>query len=363
MSYLDNYDNQYAAPVETVSRSVPISANSQFLSDVEASILRSTVPIQVNESEEITVNGETGVWANKAEVVNWRGVIPITEYQINQDSNPEVITKRSEQLLEYIQELAIRYLRPPTPPPPGEIVITQESNTSTPPAPPLVIRQQPPRPSTPEPLVIREAPPQPPQQVGRKVITISGKRLPPPPRKVVIERLAPLPSKPQSVIVERWLPYAEVKRRVIFQKSGEPDPVVVRPRNVIVQWEAPRAVVKKEFKYLGVIRANPVDYVQRYGSSLKTSTQLPDYVLDIKTPEGIVLAADYQPRPVHELEGDVSALRLIDLDREGLSQYRTYLSNVSRTSLAPAITSTFEAAPLSSNLSSDLTFQPSQYNY
>jgi hypothetical protein len=37
--------------------------------------------------------------------------------------------------------------------------------------------------------------------------------LPPPPRKVVIERLAVLPNKPQAVIVERWLPYTQQKRK------------------------------------------------------------------------------------------------------------------------------------------------------
>ena len=68
--------------------------------------------------------------------------------------------------MEYIQELAIRYLRPPTPPAPGEILIQQQANVLTAPAPPLIIRQQPARPATPEPLVVREAPPQPPAQVG-----------------------------------------------------------------------------------------------------------------------------------------------------------------------------------------------------
>lgn len=58
--------------------------------------------------------------------------------------------------LEYIQEIAIRYLRPPNPPPPGEILITQEPNVLPLPAPPIVIRQQPPKPPTPEPIVIRE---------------------------------------------------------------------------------------------------------------------------------------------------------------------------------------------------------------
>ena len=150
------------------------------------------------------------------------------------------------------------------PPAPGEIIITQEPDYRTGPAPPLIIRQAAARAETPEPLVVREAPPQPPAPVGPKRITISGKRLPPPPRKVVIERLAPLPAKPQNVIIERWLPYAESKRRVIFNKAAEVKAEVALPRNVIVQWESPRVNVRKEVKYLGVIRANPAEYVQRY---------------------------------------------------------------------------------------------------
>lgn len=48
-----------------------------------------------------------------------------------------------------------------------------------------------------------------------------------------------MPKKPQSIIVERWLPYPEQKRRVIFKKSNKPDEVPLKPKNVIVQWEAP----------------------------------------------------------------------------------------------------------------------------
>ena len=183
-----------------------INSNSSDLtafSDVEAAILRSIEPIEINETQEIKVGDCKGIWANKAEVMNWRGEIPIDDYSLNLDENPEIITKKSNQRLSYVQQLAVRYLRPPTPPPPGEIVIKQLSNVRAPPAPPLVIRQQPPRPITPEPLVIREVPPKAPTLVGRKIITISGKKTCPPPRKVVIERLAPLPSKPQSIIIER----------------------------------------------------------------------------------------------------------------------------------------------------------------
>ena len=69
--------------------------------------------------------------------------------------------------------------------------------------------------------------------------------------------------------------------------------------------------------------------MQRYGSSLKTASELPQFVLDIKSPDGIVLAADYRYRTVHELEGDVDALKLIDLEVEGLSEYKDYLERYS----------------------------------
>ena len=64
-------------------------------------------------------------------------------------------------------------------------------------------------------------------------------------------------------------------------------------------------------KYLGVIRADPNDYLKRYGPwALTPSDQLPDYVKNIPTPPGIRLAADESanPRPP-ELYGDVHALR------------------------------------------------------
>ncbi len=86
----------------------------------------------------------------------------------------------------------------------------------------------------------------------------------------------------------------------------------------------------REHKHLGVIRANPCEYVQRYNGTLKTSKDLPQFVLDIKTPEGLILAADQSNRcGMHELEGDLDALKLVDLDREGLGEYRSYLEKLS----------------------------------
>ena len=303
------------------------AASSEFLSQIEQSILRAANPIEVSESEELTVIGQRGVWLNKAEVNAWRGDLAITEYKIHEDRNPQVIQKRYEQVFEYVQELAIRYLRPPTPPAAGEIVIVQEPNIPTGPAPPLIIRQAAARAATPEPLVLREAPPQPPQPIAPKRITISGKRNPPPPRKVVIERLPALPAKPQNVIVERWLPYAEGgKRRVVFNKAAAVAEAVA-PRNVVVQWEEPRVNIRQEVKYLGVIRANPAEYVQRYGSELKVHSALPKFVQDIATPSEVgQLAWNYRSTGGSwELEGDLSGFQYVNLDTEGLSEFRQYL--------------------------------------
>jgi hypothetical protein len=220
-----------------------IGSACDYLSEYEARILKATSPIDFldNDLENIALSEkQKGIWLNKDEVERWNGDIPLSKYEINQDDDPCVITKKIHTKLEYIQEMAIRYLQPPTPSAPGDIIIEQKPNILTPPAPPLVIRQAPARPPTPEPIVFREAPPQPPPQIGRKIITIYGKKLPPPPRKVVIERFAPLPPKPPAFIIERWLPFKQQKRRVILQKSKDADPVCQKPKNYIIQWEPPK---------------------------------------------------------------------------------------------------------------------------
>lgn len=172
------------------------------LNDMEYRILRSVKPIVIDkiETEAITVQGEHGIWMNKFEEEEFRGDLPIDQYDINEDTDPEIIYKKSEDVVEYVQEMSVQYLQPPTPPPPGDIVITQEADRQASPAPPIIIRQQPERAETPEPLVIREAPPTPPPVMPKKVIKISGRQLPPQPRRVIIERLAALPTKPQPIV-------------------------------------------------------------------------------------------------------------------------------------------------------------------
>ena len=331
--YFDSTMSSLSSSSEVfISKDFDFQRNSSpkffFNSHDENSILASSNPIEINETELINVSENKGIWVNKNEVNNWKGVIAIEQYRINQDANPEVVKKKIQKGLEYVQEIAIKYLRPPSPPEPGEIFIKQEPNNLTIPAPPLIVRQAPPRLDTPAPIIIREAPPTPPKPSGRKLIKIVGKRLAPPPRKVVIERLPPMPEKPQSVFIERWLNYIQGKQRVIFQKPTAACPVVLSPRNVIIQWEAPEVVVKREVKYLGVQRANPAEYVSQYGSSLISSYNLPQFVLNIKTPNDLVLASDLKYKSYYELEGNVDALKMVNLDHEGLSEYKTYLTKL-----------------------------------
>jgi hypothetical protein len=165
--------------------------------------------------------------------------------------------------------------------------------------------------------------------MGRKIITISGKQCPPPPRKVIIERLPQIPPKPPNILIERWLPYRRVKRRVIYQPCDESaQPIYVKPRNIIVQWDTPDVVIKNEYKHLDVIKADPVEYVKRYGTTLYQFKDLPKFVSDIQTPHGIVLASDVKAQSESSenlLEGDLDALKYVDLDAEGLSEYKKCL--------------------------------------
>jgi hypothetical protein len=335
-----------------------ISSRNESNESLADFILNSSNPILVesrNDNEEIEVNGERGIQLNKSEEEAWSGDLPLSQYKINKDANPEVITKKTKQELEYIQEIAVRYLRPQTPAAPGDIIIEQECNIPSQPAPPLVIRQQPARPCTPKPLVIREEPPQLPAKLSCKLIRISGKRIPPPPRKVIIERLAQIPAKPQAILVERWLPYAETKRRVIFKRACQQDPVVLESRNVIVQWEAPKVTIKKEFKDLGVVRADPKDYAIRYAGKLIRSSSLPKFVRDIKAPEGLMLASKAQPKITHKLVGDLNALKLVDLDKEGLGEYKGQIQGLSRASSSKFSINSSLASSLSRSCASSLS--------
>ena len=246
--------------------------------------------------------------------------IPIEQYRLNVDPNPTVIRKKSENRVQYVQNVSLKFLKPPPPQQPGDITITQEPDVQAPPAPPLVIRQPAPEPATPAPVIVRERPPVPPTPIGPKHITIPGKVLPPPPRKVIVEKLPAQPAKPQDIIIERWLGYQRRTRNVVFNPAA-PIALAHAEKNVLIEWDAPEVDIRQEFRFLGVQEADPRSYAATHGATLVDASRLPREAAHFQTPAGTVLAVNSNADEIPILRGDLNALRLIDLNCNGLSEY------------------------------------------
>ena len=288
-------------------------------------IINSKFPLEIDEKELITVNDLTGIYANKSDEKDWSGVVPIRNYTINVDPNPEIMHKQNKDVIDYKQPITISYLKPPPLPPHGEIIIKQERDQQVPKAPPLVIRQKSAVQNNVQPLVIREMPPAPMPTLEKKLITIQGKMMAPPPRKLVVEKLPQMPRKPQPIVIEKWLPYERQKRQVKFIRE-ETEAMQVAEKNLVILWDSPKAMITKEYHTLGTIVKDPEEYRRQYDGHLYTTEQLIQFVKenDIK----IDISTDTSSYKYIELEGDVQALSLVDLDREGLSEYKNVLKRV-----------------------------------
>ncbi|CAF0885786.1 unnamed protein product [Rotaria sp. Silwood1] len=193
----------------------------------------------------------------------------VNQYPLNQDPYPEHIHRPTNEHLTYHQDIAIRYLQPPSPPPPGPIVVREIRAPLPPEAPPLVVRQHANVPMTPPPMIIRECPPVPPPIEPPSVVNKFLPAPPPLPRRVIIEREAPLPPKPQPVIIEKWLPYKPPpERRIVVEPAA---PLMPRPiqKNTIITYDAPHVDIVKNVRHLGVVRADPLLYTAQYGPCLQ----------------------------------------------------------------------------------------------
>ena len=294
-------------------------------SEIENAIIQSENPIEVNDGDEIEALNLRGIWINKEENLNWNGPIPLEKYELHQDPNPELLIKKPIDVLKYKQEVKIKYLHPPPAEKPGDIIIKQLPDKQHPAAPPLIIRQDQPKPSTPPPIVIREEPPAQPPKIPSKVINLKGKIIPPPARKVVVERLPQVPQKPQEIFIERWLPYKPQKRKIIYKKS-EPIKIIPDPKNVIVDWDIPDVEICQEIKTVGVFEVDPKKYLQKYGQEALAFKKLPKIAKNIPAPDGLTLAGDHPEKPCPPIEGDIECLRLLDLDKVGLNDCKYCLS-------------------------------------
>lgn len=286
-------------------------------SRVSEQILNARQPIPVNESALTTVriNGQeiTGIWVNKDECLNWRGPIPLEHYAINVDA-ATVIRKQVAHSYDQVQNISVRYLKPPPLPAPGDLIIRHEADVQLPPAPPIIIRQQAAAVKAPPTLIYREKPPRAPAPVPTQTITIPGRTIEPPPRQVIVERMAAAAPLPQDVVIERWLAYPRQKRQVVHQKAKTTLQPLPAPKNVLIDWESQdQTQVRQQYHFLGVESENPIEYERRHGHELVETNRLPAFVneLNTKLPPGETLAANVS-QVEFTLTGDLDALKLVE---------------------------------------------------
>lgn len=110
-------------------------------------------------------------------------------------------------------------------------------------------------------------------------------------------------------------------REVIF-KPAKPVCGSAAPENLIIQWSAPQLKVNKRTEVMGVSDADPCAYKKKYGSSLKSLSELPDFARKAKAPGG---KSKGGCGGVFKLVGDLEAFKLINLDEVGMSEYRSQL--------------------------------------
>ena len=224
----------------------------------------------------------------------------------------------------------VKYLKPTTQSTHvGDLVIRHEADVQIPPAPPIIVRQQAASVLKAPAMIYRERPPRPPPSVPQEVITLPGRVIEPPPRQVIIERMAQAAALPGDVVIERWLAHGQQRRRVVYDahsqrsKSAAPPPA---PKNLLIDWESEnRTRIHQKVNFLGVEQVDPVSYERMHGHELVESTRMPSFANELNVtshvPHGEILA-DRQHLQSREyvLVGDVEALNLVEHD---ISQYLT----------------------------------------
>jgi hypothetical protein len=206
----------------------------------------------------------------------------LDNYNVQTDHEPLHVVKPTDQNIHYKQQVNVRFLQPPPAPEPAPIIIKERHAPAQPPPPPVVIRQRPPTPPTPPPLIIRERPPTPPSipqqpQYIEKVLPAP----PPQPRQVIVERLPQPPPKPRQVIYEKWLPHPQVKERPVVVERAPPPEIIRPPKNVIIQYEQPKAHHQQVVVNEGVYRADPQTHTATSAAGeLRVVDKITDLPLD-----------------------------------------------------------------------------------
>ena len=83
---------------------------------------------------------------------------------------------------------------------------------------------------------------------------------------------------------------------------------------------------------------------------------MPDFVNEFEQPDGLELAAERRTQSHYELEGDLFALRLVNLKGEGLEEYSSLVNELKVTQSTTSDTHSRKGS-MSSDLSSSITQQ------
>ena len=262
-------------------------AASDSQSYIEKLILNSNEPLKSNETEKIIVNGQTGIWMNKEESLNWdksaTNNVLTEDIELCEDEKTKVMTDVDQAKSERV--LTIRYIRPAIPPSKADVPIKIEFDCSA-------------------------------QPVILPVTRICHPT--PPPQKEFVK--TPI-DKPISILLERNWP------------KKEQEPVDLSSSYKFVQVYDEVAQIYRNYVYLGVVDTDPEEYYRNYGPKLNQNREINDYLQELYyRPEFLMFSEDYDEeyysRQPPELEGDVEALNLIDLDKAGLSEYKYLLEKL-----------------------------------
>jgi len=285
-------------------------------------------------AEKATHHGVSGHYVNKQEAESSHKGAPLSSYQVFNDSQPEVIRKKATNCpAGQKNNNTLKALKQCENKPVGDIIIeeapAQEAQAQAV-APPvhLVIPGKDAQGCKKE-TKFREQAPQAQQEIAQKVIRIPNRN----PaaqaalaqRQLIVEQLPDAPNtSSENIHVERWLAAPARTRKVIFKPAaaGCAAPAPPTPKNLHIIWEPCTPENATNFEFLGVDCGSPQAPA---GYAVVSAAQLPEFAKRQAAPNGERWASDVQGEDVPKLVGDLEALKLVDLDREGRGEYRAQL--------------------------------------
>ena len=91
-----------------------------------------------------------------------------------------------------------------------------------------------------------------------------------------------------DILIERWIPYGPQPERRTIVRPAPRAITYPEPRNQIFVYEPVDARIVRQFKKLGVTKANPDDYEAEFGTSLLDPATLVQKARDAGVYEDIV---------------------------------------------------------------------------